>query len=280
MDYALPIAYALLLWWFATGVIFYLDQLPVRTFKWSMAGGTAVLAAALWVVWAERDDTSLFAVYASFTAGVLAWGWQELSLYTGYVTGPRKQSCAAGCAGWRHFGHALGVNLWHEIAIVAVALAIWGLCGKAVNNWGLWAYLLLWAMHLSARLNVFLGVRNVSEEFVPAHMAVLKSFLTRKSMNLLFPFSITAATIGAVLLFQQAFSADLAAERAGWSLLAALAALAVFEHWMLMLPVPVEKLWKWSLPVRQDAAKSRNSISPKFDYTPLKAALRSAPDGL
>ena len=61
---------------------------------------------------------------------------------------------------------------------------------------------------------------------------------------------------------------------------AALAALAVFEHWMLMLPVPVEKLWKWSLPVRQDAAKSRNSISPKFDYTPLKAALRSAPDGL
>ena len=163
---------------------------------------------------------------------------------------------------------------------MAVALAIWGLCGKAVNNWGLCAYLLLWAMHLSARLNVFLGVRNVSEEFVPAHMAVLKSFLTRKSMNLLFPFSVTAATIGAVLLFQQAFSADLEAERAGWSLLAALAALAVFEHWMLMLPVPVEKLWKWSLPVHQDVAKSRNPNSPTFDYTPLNATLRSAPDGL
>jgi len=280
MDYALPIAYALLLWWFATGVIFYLDQLPVRTFKWSMAGGTAVLATSIWIIWSERDDPSLLAVYASFTGGVLAWGWQELSLYTGFVTGPRKQSCSAGCAGWRHFGHALGVNLWHEIAIVAVAVAIWGACGEAVNKWGLWAYLLLWAMHLSARLNVFLGVRNVSEEFVPAHMAVLKSFLTRKSMNLLFPFSITAATIGAVLLFQQAIWTDLAEERAGWSLLAALAALALFEHWMLMLPVPVEKLWKWSLPASRDAAKSRNSISPKFDYTPLTAALRSAPDGL
>jgi len=280
MDYALPIAYALLLWWFATGVIFYLDQLPVRTFKWSMAGGTAVLVTSIWVIWSERDDPSLLAVYASFTGGVLAWGWQELSLYTGFVTGPRKQSCSAGCTGWRHFGHALGVNLWHEIAIVAVAVAIWGACGEAVNKWGLWAYLLLWAMHLSARLNVFLGVRNVSEEFVPAHMAVLKSFLTRKSMNLLFPFSITAATIGAVLLFQQAIWTDLAEERAGWSLLAALAALALFEHWMLMLPVPVEKLWKWSLPASRDAAKSRNSISPKFDYTPLTAALRSAPDGL
>lgn len=280
MDYALPIAYALLLWWFATGLIFYLDQLPVSTFKWSMAGGTAILAGALWVIWAEKDDPSLFSVYAAFTAGVLAWGWQELSLYTGYVTGPRKQSCPAGCAGWRHFGHALAVNLWHEIAIVAVALAIWGLCGQAVNNWGLWAYLLLWAMHLSARLNVFLGVRNVSEEFVPAHMAVLKSFLTRKPMNLLFPFSISAATVGAVLLFQEAFAADLSAERAGWSLLAALAALALFEHWMLMLPLPVEKLWKWSLPRKRDAAKSRNSLSPRFDYTPLKTALRSAPDGL
>ena len=280
MEYALPIAYALVLWWFATGLIFYLDQLPVSTFRWTMLGGTMVLAAALWTVWAVADDGSLTAVYASFTAGVLAWGWQELSLYTGYVTGPRKQSCPAGCSGWRHFGHALGVNLWHEIAIVAVAVALYALCGQAVNNWGFCAYLLLWAMHLSARLNVFLGVRNVSEEFVPAHMAVLKSFLTRKPMNLLFPFSITAATIGAVLLFQEAFAAELAEERAGWSLLAALAALAVFEHWMLMLPLPVEKLWKWSLPQRRDAAKSRNSIPPKFDYTPLKAALRSAPDGL
>ena len=47
MAYALPIAYALFLWWFATGLIFFLDQLPVRTFKWSMAGGT-VPSLMLW----------------------------------------------------------------------------------------------------------------------------------------------------------------------------------------------------------------------------------------
>ena len=40
MDTVWPIAYALLLWWFSTGTIFYLDSLPRRTFKWSMAGGT------------------------------------------------------------------------------------------------------------------------------------------------------------------------------------------------------------------------------------------------
>lgn len=270
MAYALSIAYALCLWWFSTGLIFYLDQLPVRTFKWSMAGATGLLALSLYVIWSMTADSSLLAVHASFTAGVLAWGWQEISLYTGYVTGTRKHRCAPGCSGWRHFGHAIGVNLWHEIAIVAVALIIAGLSWGGENQWGLWSYLLLWSMNLSARLNVFLGVRNVSEEFVPDHMDVLKSFLTRKPMNLLFPLSVTGGTVVAVLLFQAAFSATGAAEAAGFVLLAALASLAVVEHWLLMLPLPVERLFRWSLPQRRNAAKSRNSNLHRFDYTALK----------
>ena len=273
MDYAIPIAYALCLWWFATGLIFYLDQLPVRTFRWSMAGATVVLALSLYVIWDGSEDTGLWAAYSAFTAGVLAWGWQEISLYTGFVTGPRKQHCQAGCSGWRHFGHAIGVNLWHELSIMAIAFIIWRLCSEGENQWGLWAYLLLWAMHLSARLNVLLGVRNVSEEFVPPHMAILKGFLTRKPMNLLFPISVTAGTVTAIILFQLAFHSENPAEIAGFSLLGALAALAVVEHWLLMLPLPVEKLWHWSLPHRRNAAKSRNSIPPAFDYTALKTNL-------
>jgi hypothetical protein len=38
-QYALPVLFALFLWWFSTGAILYLDGLPQRTFKWSMAGG-------------------------------------------------------------------------------------------------------------------------------------------------------------------------------------------------------------------------------------------------
>jgi putative photosynthetic complex assembly protein 2 len=273
MDYAVPIAYALCLWWFSTGLIFYLDQLPVRTFRWSMAGATLLLAISLYVIGTGGADSSLWGVYAAFTAGVIAWGWQEISLYTGFVTGPRKQRCAPGCSGWRHFGHAIGVNLWHEAAIIAVAALIAALSWGSDNQWGLWSYLLLWVMHLSARLNVFLGVRNVSEEFVPAHMDVLKSFLTKKPMNLLFPLSVTGGTIAAVLLFQAAFSATNASEAAGFSLLAALASLAVVEHWLLMLPLPVEKLFRWSLPTRQNVAKSRKSNSAHFDYTALKTNL-------
>ena len=273
MDYALPIGYALFLWWFATGAIFYLDQLPARTFKWSMAGATLVLAASLHLIWERADDTSLWAVYASFTAGLLAWGWQEISLYTGFVTGLRKVCCEKGCSGLAHFGHAIQVNLWHELAIVAVALAIAALSWGSGNQWGLWTYLLLWGLHLSARLNVFLGVRNVSAQFLPPHMEILKSFLTVKPMNMLFPFSVTATTVGALLLFQQASAASIPEDRAGFALLGALALLGVLEHWLLILPLPVEKLWQWSLPRERKDARPGKAVPPPLEYASFNSEL-------
>lgn len=274
MDYALPIAYALFLWWFSTGIIFFLDSLSVKTFKWSMAGATLVLAAALYVIWHTSGTTGTWAAYAAFSAGLLAWGWQEISLYMGFVTGPRKHRCAKGCSGWRHFGHAIAVNLWHEISIIVMAGVIVWLTWGAENQLALWTYLVLWGMHLSARLNVFLGVRNVSEEFVPAHMEVLKGFLTQKPMNLLFPFSVTAATIGSVLLFMAAGGASNPHDVTGYSLLAALMTLALLEHWFLVIPLPVERLWHWTLSSRKDAAKSRTELPGKFDYTHLKINLK------
>lgn len=247
MAYALPIAYALFLWWFCTGLIFYLDSLPARTFRWSMLGAIVVLVAALCAIWWLRDDTGIVATYLAFTAAVLAWGFQEISLYMGYITGPRKHRCQAGCSGWRHFRHAIEVNLWHELSIIAFAMVIAWLVWDSQNRVAMWTYLLLWIMHLSARLNVFLGVRNVSEEFVPARMEVLKSFLTRKPMNLLFPVSVTAATIGSVLLFAVAANAYTAHEVTSLSFLGAMMTLALVEHWFLMLPLPVEKLFRWTL---------------------------------
>jgi putative photosynthetic complex assembly protein 2 len=247
MDYVWPIVFALFLWWFSTGAIFFLDSLPRHTFKWSMLGGTALLLAAFVCLWRTAGDRSVMAVYAAFSSAVVAWGWQELSLYTGYVTGPRKHACQTGCAGLRHFGHAILANLWHELAIIVCAGVVVYLTWNAANHVGVLTFLMLWFMHLSARLNVFLGVRNVSEEFVPEHMAVLKSFLTRRPMNLLFPFSVTAAAILTAVLFMLAFDASDDVTRTGYLMLGALAALGLIEHWLLMVPLPVEKLFAWSL---------------------------------
>ena len=113
-----PIAYALFVWWFSTGLIIWLDGLPRKTFKWSMIGATVVLGVSLYGLRESASMTSPAGAYYAFTCGLLAWGWQEISFYMGYVTGIRKAPCPEGCSGFKHFIHAIETSLWHELAII------------------------------------------------------------------------------------------------------------------------------------------------------------------
>ncbi len=245
METVAAILFVIVLWGAATAVIFYLDSLPTRTFPLSMTAATLVLLGCGVAIWWLRADTSVPAVAASFAAALLAWGWTEMALYMGYVTGTRKHRCPHGCSGIAHFGHAISANLWHELVVIAFAAAIW-LTG---NETATWCFTMLWLMHLSARLNVFLGVRNVSEEFVPAHMDVLKGFLRRRRMNPLFPFSIFAHLLLILLLVraEDSFAVTMAIT---------LAAIGLLEHVLLMLPLPIGKLFHWSLSSHHKDRKS------------------------
>ncbi len=254
--YLWPILFALFVWWFSTGAIIYLDGLPRKTFKWSMLGATALFAAALYGLWATSDDTTVKGAYLAFASALIAWGWHEISFYMGYVTGPRRHACEEGCAGWAHLGHALQVSLWHELAIIASFGVIAALTWNGPNEVGLWTFVILWWMHESARLNVVLGVRNVNEHFLPDHLAYLKSFLNQKPMNLLFPFSVTISTIVCALLVTEAATATDPFQQAGFTFLATMMALAIIEHWFLVLPVPAEALWNWSMKSRETKPRS------------------------
>ncbi|MBE7220759.1 MAG: DUF3623 family protein, partial [Caulobacteraceae bacterium] len=121
---------------------------------------------------------------------------------------------------------------------------------------GTWTFMVLWWMHQSAKLNVFFGVRNLNEEFLPAHLEFLKSFLRKRSMNLLFPVSVTVSTVITVLLAKAALApAATAFDRAGFTFLTVLMALAILEHWMLVLPMPAGALW-------QPGLRSRGAQKP------------------
>ena len=250
-EYGLPALYALFVWWFSTGVVIYLDGLPQRTFRWSMLGATALLGLSLYGLARSGADTSIGGAYLAFTCGLLAWGWQEISYYMGFVTGPRNKPCPEGCSGWRHFGHAIQTSLWHELAIIAASLAVVAITWGQPNQIGTWTFMVLWWMHQSAKLNVFLGVRNLNEQFLPEHLAFLKSFLTKKPMNLLFPVSVTVSTVIAVLLFRTALAGDASPfEAAGYTFLGTLMTLAILEHWFLVVPLPAAALWNWGLKSR------------------------------
>lgn len=255
MHYLWPALFAVFAWWFSTGAIIYLDGLPQKTFKWSMAGATLLGLASLWGLWASADDSSLNGVYCAFASALGLWAWHEMSFYMGTVTGPRKHACEAGCHGWAHFGHAVQVSLWHELAIIVSFAIILAFTAEGTNRIGLWTFAILWGMHESARLNVFLGVRNVNEQFLPAHLAYLKGFLRQKPMNALFPVaaSVTTALFG--ILATEAAFAENPAEAAGLTFLAAIAGIGVIEHWFLVLPIPAEALWNWGM-------RSRGSENP------------------
>jgi len=261
--YVYAAVFAMVLWWFSTGIIMFLDNLPRHTFRWSMAGATALMLAAVFVLGLSVNDPSVQGAYLGFAAALLIWGWLEISFYMGYVTGPRRHACEQGCDGWRHFGHAIQVSLHHEIAILVLGGVIAYLSWGAANQVGLWTFLVLALMHESARLNVFFGVRNLSAEFVPEHMAYLKSFLKQRSMNLFFPVSITVSTAVLVWLIGAipAWTVD-PHQAIGLTLVSTMLALAVLEHWFLVLPIPAERLWQWSLRsrgLRQAAESDRGS---------------------
>lgn len=262
VTYVGPVLFALFAWWFSTGAVIYLDNLPRRTFRWSMLAATIVLLAALLGLAASAADTSVFGAYASFSCGLLIWAWQEISFYTGYVTGPRKHACREGCSGFAHFGHALQASLYHELAIVATAAVIVASTYGTPNQTGTWTFMVLWWMHESARLNVFLGVRNLNAEFLPEHLRYLKSFFVKKSMNLLFPVSVSVSLVAATLLTQAALAADAGPPlAAGYTFLSTLMILAILEHWFLVLPLPSAALWTWSLKSRA----SREALAPHIE---------------
>ena len=247
-HFVVPAAFALFAWWASTGVVILLDNLPRRTFRYSVAGASVVLVVALWGLWATRMNTTVLGAYAGFTYGLLAWAWLELTFYTGFITGPRKVRCQEGCSGWRHFGHAIMASLWHEIAVIVVGALVLGLTSGAPNQAGALLFVVLSWMHQSARLNVFLGVPNIAEQFLPEHLDFLRSFLRRRPMNFLFPVSVSVSTVAAVLLVQRALAPGVGAATATSLLFAAtMMVLAIAEHWFLVVPLPVDKLWSWSL---------------------------------
>lgn len=242
------ILYSAFVWWFSTGVIFYLNKRPPRTFRWSVLGGTILMLAALYGLWVSARQETVVAAYTAFTCGLIIWGWHTMTYYMGIITGPRREPCPAQCRPYERFLYAFATGLYHELAIVAkVAIMAW-LTWDQPNQFGLWTFLLLWGMHVSAKLNVFLGIRNLNVEFIPDRLAYLTSYFRQRPMNLLFPFSVTAGTILTMWLIQQALLVDAAPYVSiGFVLLATLSALAVIEHWFMLLPIPAEALWRWSL---------------------------------
>ncbi|MCG6884306.1 MAG: DUF3623 domain-containing protein [Silicimonas sp.] len=243
---------AVLLWWFSTGAILVAVRLAERGGK--RAGiratllGLPLLLVGGWAFLHTLSDTSLMGVYGGFLGILALWGWVELSFLTGTLTGPHDEPCPPDRSGFERFLRAWSAIAYHEIVLtVLFAFVVLSSLG-AENMVGTWTYLILYFARISAKLNLFLGVARVNTEFLPRHLSHLGSHFRIKRMNWFFPVSVTLLTLALGCWIERLMVADTVADQAGFALLTGLTALALLEHWLLILPLPDAKLWRWMLP--------------------------------
>ena len=257
--------FALFVWWFGTGAVLFADRLPRSAHRGAMAFATALALVSLYAIHETAGERTLAAALVAFTATIMVWGWHELSFLVGWITGPRKTPCPPGAAGLRRFVYAAGTLIHHEIALALTGLALWWWLRDAVNPVAVWTYAILWAMRLSAKLNLYLGAPNVAEEFLPDELAYLQTYFARRPMNGLFPLSVTAGTLAAGA-FALAATAPQAPEfdRVALALAATLTALGVLEHWFLVLPFKESALWGWWMETRARRAGKRAAAAQEM----------------
>lgn len=247
-DHALAALFVLVSWWGSTGLVLLMDGLPRRTFRWSVSIASGLALAGLWGLgWSSRFP-SRPAAYMAFSCALVVWAWHELTFLLGLVTGPRKLPCPPDARGWRRFAYATAAVIHHEVALALTLAAVVWITWRAPNQVGTWTFAVLWVMRLSAKLNVFLGVRNLTTEFIPAHLRYLLTYFRRSPCNPLMPVSLLLASAVAVRLALQSAAGDATLfVLVGRTLVATILGLAIIEHLFLTLPVPDALLWRWAV---------------------------------
>jgi putative photosynthetic complex assembly protein 2 len=281
LEYGLAFAFTVLVWWASTGAILYLDGLPRRTFPWTMAATSVVASLAVWGLWYSSGQTTVAGAFCGFTCAILIWAWQEVAFLLGYLTGSRRTPCPEGARGWRRARYAFDAVAHHELALVFLAIAVVLATWDRPNHTGLWTYLVLWTMRQSAKLNVFLGVRNLNADFLPEHLKYLQTYFVRAPMNPLLPVSVAAATLVAVPLWLAATAPGASAFTvASTTLVASLLSLAILEHLLLVLPLPAERLWSWGMRSHEATRRAKAALraaAPTPADVPIVAAIVPPP---
>lgn len=263
--YALPVAFTLIVWWASTGLILGLVRLPRSTFVATLIGATVVLGFGIHGLIVSSAMATPTAAYIAFASALAVWAWIETTFLLGFITGPRKEACPTGCGRNGHFRHSVEAVIYHEVAILAAVALVVSVTWQEPNQVGTWTFVALWLMRLSAKLNLFLGVANRGEQFLPPHLMYLKSFFGRRRQNALLPLSLIALALVSAYLIGEVIAADSSPFAiTGFTLLATLVLLGLLEHGFMVLPLPSERLWQW---------RSESRTLPKDPPHELEVAL-------
>jgi len=250
MSLIAPILAMLALWWISTGAILMLGERSPRARGRAMTLVSGLAGASMVALWGLRDVATPLGAYGGAMAALSLWAWHEMSFLFGYVTGPNRAPCPTGLTGWRRFRAASATLIHHELAIAVTALVMAAISFGAANTVGLQVFLMLFALRLIAKFNLFIGAPHFTDQFLPARLSYLRSYFSDRPAGLFFAATTGVTAIAAAALLWGAASAATPFAAAALALLGALAALGALELLFLALPLPDAALWRWLLPAR------------------------------
>ena len=214
-----------------------------------------VLALGLAAIHQSLGEQSISSVYTGFLGALTLWGWIELSFLAGVITGPVKSMCPDGLSPVDRFSRAFGTVAFHELALTIGLFGLVIVSQGAANRMALATYLVLYLARILAKLNLFMGVPRINIEFLPDRLAHLRTYFRLAPPTLMFAIAITVLTALLAICAQRLWTAGSDFTATGYALLTALAALALLEHWLMVVPLPDAKLWRWMLPAPETTPK-------------------------
>lgn len=244
MTSGLGIALTLLAWWVGTGAVFLAAAGGPRMRRASFGAATVMMGVALAFVPTLSQRNDLGGILLALLAGFTVWAWVELSFYTGFVTGPSRAEPPPESPLGIRFRYALRACLWHEIAIPLLGVVIWLLGAPGGHLWSLGIFLTFWVLHEAARINVLVGVPHPFAELLPEHLDHLKPYLEPRAAG--WAMGLTLAAHGVALAVLAVFSVMAAGTAGvlGWVAVTALVGVGLIEHVVLLLPIPLDRLWR------------------------------------
>lgn len=176
MQIFAAVVYAIVLWWVSTGAIIVLYRRPAWTYDATFGLYTVVAALAAVTLYLTRNATTLWAVYAAFSAGTLLWGWNLAAYYTGTITGFRVVHTGNALTDAERFKYAVITGAGHEaMSVLLVVGCVWGAWG-ATNLAGFGCVVFFYTLHMLSKLVIYFGVPNFSGAWLPAHLQSITAY--------------------------------------------------------------------------------------------------------
>ncbi|MBC8086594.1 MAG: DUF3623 family protein [Phycisphaerae bacterium] len=228
-------------WWAATGVTLAMQRSPLASTA-SLAISSVLAIAGVLLIVRTRNELTVQGARLAFLGSSLIWWWCSTLFYSGVginistnvVEGPRTWELAM-----QAIAATLRADLVGVFALVAVALIV----RRQSNRLALWTLLAFWITLQTAKLNVFMGVRNSGADWLPVHLERLIQFFGPPVNSWLLPTTVIALSVWFVVVARKAQSARSSYAKHACAMIAFLVALAVLEHVFLGLNMSLP-LWE------------------------------------